>query len=310
MNSISTISYWGCRLIGLLTLIFFLASHLEISPFKRPSTQQTATLGSSALSQSRANCVNVVSSYSPQDLVGIYGSMSAQYHRDIGSSSGISAALFDQGMLHTYGFNTVEGIRNFRAALVVDPDCAMCYWGISYANGPNINTDVSFEMAKDSRESTLSATAIANSLQSVGKADMALIAAQMKLVSIASQDEWSNEMQKKLDEMYMIEMSGVAARFPNDADIGAIYAESIINLSPWDYYKPHNPDHHVEPKELKESMKVAMAVLRSVLDKFPYHPLALHLWIHVTESSTNPSKGIQMQQTRYYGRTPLIFSLS
>lgn len=293
-NSISAISYWGCRLLGLLTLIFLLASHLEIWPFLRSSTLETTTSKlSPTLSQSRADCVEVASSYTPQDLVGIYGSMTEQYHRNIGSSSSISAILFDQGMLHTYGFNTVEGIRNFKAALVMDPNCAMCYWGISYANGPNINTDVSAVMAKDSREASISAMTIATSLQrqSIGETDMALIAAQTKLLSFASQDEWSNETQKKLDELYMIAMRGAAERFPNDADIGAIYAESIINLSPWDYYKPRNADQKLEPKELKESMKVAMAVLRSVLDKFPYHPLALHLWIHITESSTDPTQG-------------------
>ena len=291
-SSISAISHWGCRLLGLLTLIFLLASHLEIWPFLRSSTLETTKSKlSPALSQSRANCVDVASSYTPQDLVGIYGSMTEQYHRNIGSSSSISAILFDQGMLHTYGFNTVEGIRNFKAALVMDPGCAMCYWGLSYANGPNINTDVSSLMAKDSREAIKSAMVVVNSLQTtiIGDADMALIAAQSKILSPVSQDEWSDKMQKKIDEMYMIEMRGAAARFPNDVDISAMYAESIINLSPWDYYKPQITD---QPRELKESMKVAMAVLRLVLDKSPYHPLALHLWIHITESSSDPSQGI------------------
>lgn len=285
-------SRWGCRLLGLLTLIFVLASHLGVWPFRRSSTLETITLETSSfLGQPRANCADVASSYSPQDLVGIYGSMVAQYHRDTGSSSRTCETLFDQGMLHTYGFNTVEGIRNFKAALVIDPSCAMCYWGISYANGPNINTDVSSLMAKDSREAIMSAMVIVNSPQSksIGEADMALIASQSKILSPVSQGEWSDKVQKKIDDMYMIEMRGAAARFPNDVDITAIYAESIINLSPWDYYKPQIAD---QPSELKESMKGAMAVLRSVLDKSPYHPLALHLWIHVTESSSDPSQGI------------------
>jgi hypothetical protein len=292
IRSTLTVSQWRCRLLGLLTLMFVLASHLGIRSFRRSSTLETITLETSSfLSQPRANCADVASSYSPQDLVGIYGSMVAQYHRDIGSSSRISDTLFDQGMLHTYGFNTVEGIRNFKAALVLDPSCAMCYWGISYASGPNINTDVSLLMAKDSREAIISAMAIVNSprRKSIGEADMALIAAQSKILSPVSQDEWSDKVQKKIDEMYMIEMRGAAAHFPNDVDISAMYAESIINLSPWDYYKTQITD---QPRELKESMKVAMAVLRSVLDKSPYHPLALHLWIHITESSSDPSQGI------------------
>ena len=81
--------------------------------------------------------------------------------------------------------------------------------------------------------------------------------------------------------------------FPDDTDIAAIYAESILNISPWDYYetKISASNVPVAAKVLKKDIELAMTVLRSVLDKSSLQPLALHLWIHVTEASSNPQQG-------------------
>lgn len=245
-------------------------------------------------------CTNMVSSYSPQSLVGLYGDMSGQYHRHISSTSNLTQVLFDQGLLHTYGFNLVEGIRNFQAALSVEPNCAMCYWGIAYANGPNINTDMSELMAENGKSAILSAFKIISSdhTSSVSDADIALIHAQMEMFSFPSVDEWKKNKGVSYDQIFLDAMKKNYETFPDDMDIATIYAESILNLSPWSYYKPiklpddHNSESEPPVLELKEEMKVALAVLRTVLDKSPSHPLALHLWIHVTESGSFPSKGV------------------
>jgi len=34
-----------------------------------------------------------------------------------------------------YGFNHGEAIRSFDHAARLDPNCAMCYWGVAYAYG-------------------------------------------------------------------------------------------------------------------------------------------------------------------------------
>ena len=46
---------------------------------------------------------------------------------------------FDQGVRLLFGFNHAEAIRSFREAARLDPNCAMCWWGVAFALGPNIN---------------------------------------------------------------------------------------------------------------------------------------------------------------------------
>ncbi len=65
----------------------------------------------------------------------------------LGAASGVMDATvndaarpwFEQGMGLVDGFNHMEGVRAFRAAQALDPECAMCFWGEAYALGPNIN---------------------------------------------------------------------------------------------------------------------------------------------------------------------------
>lgn len=304
-HSVSSISR-ASGLLGALVLLLLYVSVFELklndSTFLLPKLiidSQTSEKESGVLDEIPDRCANVASSYSPLSLVGLYGDMSGQYHRHIGSSSNLSQVLFDQGLLHTYGFNLVEGIRNFQAALSVEPNCAMCYWGIAYANGPNINTDMSELMAEDGKSAILSAFKIINSdpTNSTGDANIALIYAQMKMFSFPSLEEWKKSGSRSYDQIFLTAMRENYVMYPDDMDIAAIYAESILNLTPWSYYKPinHSDDQssqrnsHV--KELKEEMKGALAVLRALLDKSPSHPLALHLWIHVTEAGSFPSTG-------------------
>jgi hypothetical protein len=296
-------------LLGVLLLLLLYASLFELrfhgSAFFSPKLiidNQTTETVSGVFQGNGDRCANVASSYSPQSLVGLYGDMSGQYHRHIRSTSNLTQVLFDQGLLHTYGFNLVEGIRNFQAALSLEPNCAMCYWGIAYANSPNINTDMSELMAENGKSAILSAFKIVSSdpTSGISGANMALIRAQMKMFSFSSLEEWKKNESRSYDQIFLTAMRETYAIYPNDLDIAAIYAESIMNLTPWSYYKPikHPSDHSSEReppvKELKEEMIGALAVLRSVLDRSPSHPLALHLWIHVTEAGSNPSRGLYM----------------
>ena len=46
---------------------------------------------------------------------------------------------FNDAVLQAYAFNEVEAVRMFKAALALDPACAMCAWGVAWQLGPNIN---------------------------------------------------------------------------------------------------------------------------------------------------------------------------
>ena len=60
-------------------------------------------------------------------------------HPQITTANPKTQAYFDQGVRLLFGFNHAEAIRSFREAARLDPDCAMCWWGVAFALGPNIN---------------------------------------------------------------------------------------------------------------------------------------------------------------------------
>src|SRR5512137_293579 len=60
-------------------------------------------------------------------------------HLAITTREPLSQQFFDQGLRLAYAFDHAEAARAFSEAARLDPDCAMCEWGIAYAVGPNIN---------------------------------------------------------------------------------------------------------------------------------------------------------------------------
>src|SRR5262245_33449482 len=64
------------------------------------------------------------------------------HHMPISTGSAEAQKYFDQGVILSYAFNHAEAIRAFRHAAELDDDCAMCYWGVAFALGPNINAPI------------------------------------------------------------------------------------------------------------------------------------------------------------------------
>jgi tetratricopeptide (TPR) repeat protein len=77
-------------------------------------------------------------------------------------------------------------------------------------------------------------------------------------------------------------MAAVWERYPTDADVGALYAESLMDLRPWDLWSVDRQPRPDTPK--------LIAVLEQVLRLNPEHPGANHFYIHTLESSPNPEK--------------------
>src|SRR3981189_1559022 len=71
------------------------------------------------------------------------------YHYAITTRSPEAQKYFDQGLTLSYAFNHAEAIRSFRQGIALDADCAMCYWGVAFAYGPNINAPITEEAAKE-----------------------------------------------------------------------------------------------------------------------------------------------------------------
>ncbi|WP_345088097.1 tetratricopeptide repeat protein [Bremerella cremea] len=184
-------------------------------------------------------------------------------------------AYFNQGLAFMYGFNHDEAIRSFHAAAKLDPQCPAPWWAISFANGPNINYPL-----LDEKHAPLAWDALqkAKELAKNGSPlEQALIAALEERYADPPPAD-----RKPLDQAFAKAMRNVWQKYPNQADVGAIFAESLMDLWPWDLWQKAgaaNPD-----------TAEVMRTLEAVLQQSPNHPLALHLYIHTLEASGEVAK--------------------
>lgn len=181
-------------------------------------------------------------------------------------------AFFDQGLVLAYGFNHLEALRAFRHAQQLDPDCAMCFWGEAYALGPNLNLPM---------DETAVPLARAAAEKAVEKAAKVTPKEQALAVAIFTRYAEPGE-RAALDRAYADAMLDVARRFPDDPDIATLAAESLMLLSPWDYWSDGG-------RTPKEHTPKALSLLQGALAKNPDHIAAIHYYIHLVEASDKPS---------------------
>lgn len=195
--------------------------------------------------------------------------------RQITTNSADAQKFFNQGLVFLYAFNHDEAIRSFEEAARVDPNCAMAWWGIAYANGPHINNPVVPEPRAKAAWAALTKAKAASATASPVESD--LIAALEKRYADPQPED-----RKPLDEAYAAAMRQLWKKYPTDADVGALCAESLMDLRPWDLW---TLDYQPQP-----GTEEVIATLEATLTQAPNHPLALHLYIHAIEASGQPEK--------------------
>ncbi len=197
-------------------------------------------------------------------------------HRDIGSKVPAAQRYFDQGLRMAYGFNHEAAGRAFAEAARLDPHCAMCVWGQALVLGPNINLPMEPALAKDARALAQRAAGL---VENARPADRALIEAlQLRYADPAPEDR------KPLDRAYADAMERVVAQFPGDDDAATLYAEALMDLSPWAYWEKDGAPAQFTPRLIGE--------LERVLARNPHHIGAMHYYIHATEASPAPERAL------------------
>ncbi|HWA92332.1 MAG TPA: hypothetical protein VG889_20005 [Rhizomicrobium sp.] len=184
-------------------------------------------------------------------------------------------AYFDQGVRMLFAFNHAEAIRSFREGARLDPGCAMCWWGVAFALGPNIN----LPMMEDAPAPAWAALEMARSLEP--KASPEEVAWIEALATRYAKEPPANR--HDLDEAFASAMGKVWRDYPNDLDAGVFYSEAMMDTQPWDYWEMGG----TRPKGHGADI---VATLESVLAKEPLHQGALHLYIHAVEASTTPER--------------------
>lgn len=195
----------------------------------------------------------------------------------ITTSNKEAQAYFNQGLMLSYGFNHAEAARSFFEATRLDSTCAMAYWGFAFVLGPNYNAG----MEDDNYERAFTAIqkAVALSDNCSAKEKALILALSNRYTATPPEDR------SGLDIAFSKAMKKVYETYPNDPDISAIYAESIMDLHPWDLYDKKTKAPRPWTGEI-------VAILEKLMQQFPRHPGAPHFYIHAVEASDNPDRGL------------------
>ncbi len=209
----------------------------------------------------------------PPPLYGNLGTL----HMAVTTASPRAQAYFDQGLRLAFAFNHAEAARAFRAAQQADPACAMCHWGEALVLGPNINAP----MLPDAV-----APAVAAAKRAVRHAARATPVEQALIGALARRYAAPAPADRgKLDKAYATAMAAAARAFPNDDTVQVLYAEALMDVSPWNYWEKGGS----RPRPGTADM---VAALERVLQRNSTHPGAAHYYIHAVEASTRPDKAL------------------
>jgi tetratricopeptide (TPR) repeat protein len=197
-------------------------------------------------------------------------------HMAVTTHSPVAQKYFDQGLRLCYAFNHDEAIRAYREAARLDPSCAMAHWGIAYALGPNVNLPVDADREKEAFAEITKAKALAPKATAKERAWIEALAKRYS-------DDPKADLHA-LDRAYADAMRDLAAKYPADLDASTIYAEALLDVTPWDWWTNDG-----KPEAGTED---AIAALSRVLKKNPSHAGAIHLFIHAVEESPAPGRAL------------------
>src|SRR5579864_4723395 len=151
------------------------------------------------------------------------------HHHPISTKNAQTQIYFDQGVNLLFGFNHAEAIRSFREAARLDPDCAMCWWGVAFALGPNINLPMPDDAVAPAWAALQEAKARKGKASPEERAWIDALAARYSADPKADRHA--------LDEAFASAMGALWRTYPNDFDAGTFYVEAMMDTQPWDYWE-------------------------------------------------------------------------
>ncbi|MEX2494720.1 MAG: tetratricopeptide repeat protein [Woeseia sp.] len=240
--------------------------------------------GISACTRSQAPQSTGATSEEQSELVALAGAPlfegMGEHHRPITTRSAGAQKYFNQGLVIDFAFNHAESVRSFRAAQRLDDQCAMCYWGEALALGPNINVTSNGKAVMSDEDRIAAFAAIRKALQLKKHAS-----AQERDYIDALATRYNGDPstpREPLDEAYAQAMRELHKKYPDDDDAAALFAESLMNTMPWDYW--------IDAENPRPLTVEVIDALETVLARSPEHPMAMHLYIHAVEASSRPER--------------------
>jgi tetratricopeptide (TPR) repeat protein len=214
-----------------------------------------------------------------------------EHHRRITTSSETAQTYFDQGLRLQYAFDHPDAIQSYKEALKHDPECAMCWWGIALAAGPDFNTlPPTDQESADSLAQSLRLWRARLAHGAIQKAELLSeeIGVEADLIGALATRyaEDATAERAPLDTLYAHAMEEVASRHPDDADVVTLYAAALMNLNPWNYWNGPWGNRTARP-----GTERILSSLERAIELNPNHPGACHYYIHAVEAAY-PEKAI------------------
>lgn len=197
-------------------------------------------------------------------------------HHPVSTKNAEAQKFFDQGLRLIYAFNHDEALLAFQRAAELDPKLAMAYWGMALAVGPNYNLDAQADALKIAYESIQKALVLSKKAPENEQLYIRILA--MRYSADPKADK------KQLAHKYASNMKHLYLSYPDDLDAATLYAESLMNLSPWELWDRKGKANADTPTILD--------VLEGVLRRNPDHTGANHYYIHAIEASPYPERGL------------------
>ncbi len=220
------------------------------------------------------NCKQAVKE-DEQNIAGLFSGMGNLNH-PVSTKSSAAQKFFNQGFVLMYGFNHEEAVRSFEQALKYDSTLAMAYWGIAFCYGSNYNWPADVHATRMANETILKAQALSSIASEKEKDYINTLA--VRYTNDSTADLYALEVK------YSKEMKALSEKYPDDLDAKTLYAESMMNLHPWELWlKDGTPN---------ENTLEIIAAIESVLAVDSLHIGANHYYVHAIEASPHPEKAL------------------
>ena len=198
------------------------------------------------------------------------------YTRKVTTTSEQSQYFFDQGLRLTYAFNHSEALRSFKEAARLDPNNAMAYWGWALVLGPNLNLPMQADVVEQAHKAMQTALSLKDKVSEQERNFINALATRYSNDPLAPR--------APLDSAYAEAMKALVETYPDDQDAATLYAASLMNLTPWNYW--------TRDGKPRASTPIILSMLDAVLERNPKHPGALHYHIHAVEAH-RPKEGVK-----------------
>jgi hypothetical protein len=175
---------------------------------------------------------------------------------------------FDQGLNLLHDFWDYESVRAFEQSVRVDPQCAMCYWGIYQA-----------EKFRHSNSKYYADQALNKAVSLKGhasKSERLYIDASVA----AEADEKSEKEDKKAGDSKEVQLyRKLVKQDPKDMQARIFLAEAV-------------GDGYDDNDQPRAGQTEALAIFQAILKEDPENSAANHYWIHAVEASQHPEQAL------------------